>query len=69
MKLAFNEYYEMVMKPALSWLRKHWRGYVILTLVVFGIMEAGFLTWWYSDKISEVITSIKEVFTKKKEAA
>lgn len=31
---AIKEYNEMVMKPSMEWLKKHWVGYSVFTVVV-----------------------------------
>lgn len=37
---ALKEYNEMVFKPSCKWMKRHWKGYSVFTLVVYAISFA-----------------------------
>lgn len=68
MKTAFSEYHEEVIKPALGCLSRHWKGYIALVAVVYGVMMAGWWIYWYSEEISKFFAGIRYRFTRKEAA-
>lgn len=45
----FKDYYEMVLKPFMGWLKKHWIGYLVFVVIA---MVAN-IAWWFQDDIIE----------------
>lgn len=57
---ALKEYNEMVFEPSLKWLKKHWKGYFVLTMI-----SAIGLELWF--KRSDITEYIKNKSTKNEE--
>lgn len=55
MKEFFKDYMEMCIKPNRMWMKKHWKGYVLMYL----IMYAGFVGFACKDQIKESIKNHK----------
>ena len=47
--IMFKDYYEMVLKPSMGWLKKHWIGYLVFVVIAV----AANITWWFHDDIIE----------------
>lgn len=57
---ALKDYNDMIMKPSWRWLKKHWKGYLVLLVIIYAVPYL----WWYSDQIKEYFQS---KFRKKEE--
>lgn len=44
MMSVLRDYRTMVVRPQLSWIKKHWKGYTIFLIIVF---IASFVYEWY----------------------
>ena len=55
MKEFFKDYKEMVVEPQQMWMKKHWKGYILVTLAVY----AGTAAFMYRDQIKESIKNRK----------
>ncbi len=47
MKAFFEDYGNMIMKPQTKWLKKHWKGYLLIC-VIYGLLS--FMAFEYSKK-------------------
>lgn len=47
----FKDYYEMVLKPSMGWLKKHWIGYLVFVVIATAVSIA----WWFQDDIIECL--------------
>lgn len=55
MMRALKEYNEMVMRPSLKWLKKHWKGYSVFVAVISMIGGFGSDLWYCRSHITEYI--------------
>lgn len=60
MKEFFTDYNEMVLKPSMAWLKKHWKGYLLMTAAI-GAAE---IAWFCRDDIKD---ALEEKFHKNEE--
>lgn len=51
MKAFFKDYKEMCIDPSNMWLKKHWKGYILMCLVTWG----GTVAFCYKDQIKDFI--------------
>lgn len=55
MKEFFKDYKEMCIDPQQMWLKKHWKGYVLMTVAMY----AGTVAFLCKDEIKEFIKNRK----------
>lgn len=66
MKNSFwKDYKDMCIKPQLSWMKKHWKGY---TLVLLGSYAGGYLIGKAIENKDEIEDKVKSIFKKDEEA-
>lgn len=63
MKEFWTDYNEMVWKPYLGWMKKHWKGFILLNAVVM-IIECVIFSW---NSIVDGIDDLKQRFRKEEE--
>ncbi len=68
-KTYFSSYNTEVRKPALKWLKQHWKGSVCITLIpcLIYLVIGGIWYMAYMGTLEEIYDNIKTKLTKKKE--
>ena len=64
MKAAWEEYWNEVYAPAMKWLNKHWKGYMVFVVVLYIVSFAGAMTFIYRHEIAD---KVKGLLGKKKD--
>ena len=44
---AMKEYWNEVFKPSCRWLKKHWKGYLVFSIIVYAVTLGPYLYEWY----------------------
>lgn len=65
MKDFFKDYNEMCVKPQKAWLKKHWKGYI---LVLIASWFGGYTIGWTIDNKDEIGDKVKRIIKKDEEA-
>lgn len=58
MKAAWNEYWDEVYTPAMKWLNKHWKGYMVFVVVLYIVTFAGAMAFVYRHEIADKVKGL-----------
>ena len=64
-KTFWKDYNDMCIKPQMKWMRKHWKGYI---LVLIGSYVGGYAIGLAIENKDEIGDKVKSIFKKDEEA-
>lgn len=64
-KTFWKDYSDMCVEPQMKWLKKHWKGYV---LMIAGSFVGGYAVGYVIDNKDEIKDKVKGIFKKGEEA-
>lgn len=64
-KTFWKDYNDMCIKPQTEWMKKHWRGYI---LMLVGSYAAGYTVGKVIENKDEIGDKVKSIFKKDEEA-
>lgn len=57
MRKFWNSYMELC-KHDIGWLKEHWKGYILMSIMLYAVVAFGFFGWLCREMIVEKIKSI-----------
>ena len=64
-KTFWGDYNNMCLKPQMKWMKKHWKGYILMLVASFSV---GYTIGVVLEKKDDIIDSVKSKFHKGEES-